>query len=619
MRAAIYARYSSDLQRPTSIEDQVRKCAQFAEQRGWRVLEEFVRSDAEVSGASLANREALDSLVSDARNRPRPFDCLLIDDTSRLGRNLTDVLKISDIFKYNEVSLYFVSQNLDSRDISFRQSFTFNGMMDEQFLIQLGSKVRRGQEGRILRGLNAGGSCYGYRNVPIEDYSRRGDHGRPAVIGVRFEIDEAQAAVIRWIFDWYGNGDSLATIAKRLNIEGITSPERPHRQSIRAWAPSSIRDILRNEKYHGKLVWGRSTKLRDPETGRKRMKRLPKEQWIWVDAPELRIVTDEQWSKVQAQIKFVNRHGIARYGGLNRTDASKEYLFSGLLVCGLCGFNITIVGGSGNFSTYGCPGYRYRGICKNSITIRRDVLESQLLASIRERVLRPDILEFTIEHVCEKFEEYRATYRSRAKGVATNAPKLHQELRRLQGRAHNLVQAIAEFGHRKSPTLIGELNDVEVKIELIVDDLRQPELPEPQASPQQIRDFVQGNVRNLEAILTENRAFARQPLRKHIKRIVLSPKFDAGGNVLAVTAGDVDVFSSDNDVLLMVPGGGIEPPWNCFRRILSPFQRHPLRCKESHTCEISPINTGDSRIADIAPCCTIRYQNQVRVVPKVVT
>src|SRR5580698_10372559 len=104
MKVAIYARYSSDLQRPTSLEDQIRKCRQFAEQRGWNVVEEFVRSDAEVSGSSLANREALDSLVSDDRKRPRSFNCLMIDDTSRLGRNLTDVLKISDILKYNEVS-----------------------------------------------------------------------------------------------------------------------------------------------------------------------------------------------------------------------------------------------------------------------------------------------------------------------------------------------------------------------------------------------------------------------------------------------------------------------------------------------------------------------------------
>lgn len=83
MKVAIYARYSSDLQWPSSIEDQIRKCKQFAELKGLTVLEEYVRSDAEMSGASLAEREALDSLVSDARKRPRPFDCLLIDDLCR--------------------------------------------------------------------------------------------------------------------------------------------------------------------------------------------------------------------------------------------------------------------------------------------------------------------------------------------------------------------------------------------------------------------------------------------------------------------------------------------------------------------------------------------------------
>jgi site-specific DNA recombinase len=441
----------------------------------------------------------------------------LIDDTSRLGRNLTDVLKVSDILKYNDVLLYFVSQNLDSRDISFRQSFAFNGMMDEQFLIQLGSKVRRDQEGRILQGLNPGGKCYGYRNVPIEDHSRRGEYGRPAIIGVRFEIDEAQAVVIRWIFDWYGNGDSLSTIAKRLNAEGITSPERPHRQSIRAWAPSGVREILRNEKYRGKLVWGRSTKMRDPETGRKRMKRLPQERWTWVDAPELRIVTDEQWNKVQAQIKFVNRHGIPRCGGLNRTKASKEYLFSGLLICGVCGFNITIVSGGRYRAAYGCPAHRFRGVCKNSVTILRDVLESQLLAAITERVLRPDILEYAIEHVSEKFEQDCVAHRDRARAVAANAPKLNKELHRLRTQARNLVQAIAEYGHGKSPTLLTELNDVEVKIELIADDLKKRELPAPQASQEQIRHFVKENVQHLQAILGEDRALAKQILRKHIR------------------------------------------------------------------------------------------------------
>src|SRR5689334_19266864 len=107
MRAAIYARYSSDLQRPTSIEDQIRQCRQAADLKGWAVLADYIRSDSEVSGAALAPRAALLSLIDDVKRRPRPFDVIVIDDTSRFGRNLTDVLTISDVLRHHDVFLYF--------------------------------------------------------------------------------------------------------------------------------------------------------------------------------------------------------------------------------------------------------------------------------------------------------------------------------------------------------------------------------------------------------------------------------------------------------------------------------------------------------------------------------
>ena len=91
MRCAIYARYSSDLQRESSVEDQIRKCRGFAEPRGWTVLDTFVRRDQEISGAALAGRLALESLIVDAKRRPRPFDRILVDDTSRLTRNVAEV------------------------------------------------------------------------------------------------------------------------------------------------------------------------------------------------------------------------------------------------------------------------------------------------------------------------------------------------------------------------------------------------------------------------------------------------------------------------------------------------------------------------------------------------
>jgi site-specific DNA recombinase len=70
MKCAIYTRYSSDLQRESSVEDQIRKCRSFADLKGWTVLDAYVRSDQEISGAALAGRSALESLMADAKRHP---------------------------------------------------------------------------------------------------------------------------------------------------------------------------------------------------------------------------------------------------------------------------------------------------------------------------------------------------------------------------------------------------------------------------------------------------------------------------------------------------------------------------------------------------------------------
>src|SRR5258706_16133027 len=200
-RCAIYARYSSDLQRESSIEDQIRKCREFAAARGWEVLEDYIRFDQAVSGSALTGRDALQFLVGAAKHRPKPFDCLLVDDSSRLTRNLADGLKTTDLFRFNAIDVVFVSQNFDTSQENSRMMVTMHGMMDEQFLVGLSQKVHRGQEGRVLKGLNPGGRCYGYKNIPIEDPTRYGKYGRLAVEGVPCEIGPPEATVCRRMFE----------------------------------------------------------------------------------------------------------------------------------------------------------------------------------------------------------------------------------------------------------------------------------------------------------------------------------------------------------------------------------------------------------------------------------
>ena len=105
MKCAIYARYSSDLQRETSIEDQIRKCREFAAPKGWVILDDYVRYDQAISGAALAGRDALYALLAAAQRKPRPFDRILIDDTSRLARNVAEALTMVATLKFHGVGV----------------------------------------------------------------------------------------------------------------------------------------------------------------------------------------------------------------------------------------------------------------------------------------------------------------------------------------------------------------------------------------------------------------------------------------------------------------------------------------------------------------------------------
>ncbi len=359
MRCAIYARFSSDLQRESSIEDQIRQCRAFAAQKGWIVLDEFVRFDQALSGDSLPSRNALLSLVEDAKKEPRPYDRLLIDDTSRLARNIEDALRLTNILRFHNVAVTAVSQGIHSEEKSARSLLALHGIIDEQYLAGVAEKVHRGQEGRVLKGLHPGGRCYGYRNVPIEDPTRPAKYGRPAVSGVRLEINQQEASVIQRIYHEYAEGFSLAALAKRLNADGVLSPQPSQAGRQRSWGVSSLYEMLRNDRYRGVHVWNRTRKERDPETGRKVSRPRPPSEWQRVAVPEWRIVSDEVWQAVHSRAKLMrDRFGSSGRSGI-RSAAWSKYLFSGLLVCGECGAHITIVAGNGKraYPKYGCPNH----------------------------------------------------------------------------------------------------------------------------------------------------------------------------------------------------------------------------------------------------------------------
>src|SRR5437773_312298 len=106
---AIYARYSSELQRETSLDDQIRVCQRFAAQREWRVLEDHVYRDSALSGYGVDHRSAYLRMVAAASEPSPPFDVLLVDDLSRLSRDTVETVRVYRRLKHNGVELISVA------------------------------------------------------------------------------------------------------------------------------------------------------------------------------------------------------------------------------------------------------------------------------------------------------------------------------------------------------------------------------------------------------------------------------------------------------------------------------------------------------------------------------
>ncbi|WP_090849166.1 recombinase family protein [Paracoccus alkenifer] len=65
--AALYARYSSDLQNPCSVDDQLNLCREYAARQGWTVVSCY--HDEAVSGAAIRGRNGAIRMLEDASAR----------------------------------------------------------------------------------------------------------------------------------------------------------------------------------------------------------------------------------------------------------------------------------------------------------------------------------------------------------------------------------------------------------------------------------------------------------------------------------------------------------------------------------------------------------------------
>jgi DNA invertase Pin-like site-specific DNA recombinase len=363
VRVFVYARYSSGKQSEASIPDQLIACRRYAAEHAWTVIEEF--TDPATSGASMLTRPGLQALMRAALSGRA--DVVLAESLDRLTRDQADVAILHRRLNFAGISIVTLSEGTIGQ-----LHIGLKGTMNALFLEELAQKTRRGLRGRVEAGRSGGGNSYGYRVVPTMTKGQRGAR----------EIDAAQAAVVRRIFENFVSGISPKAIAQALNAEGVESP------AGLGWSPSTIHGhagrgtgILNNELLIGRLVWNRLRYVKDPDTGRRVSRPNPVSEWVTTDVPELRIIDEAVWQAAKAR-QAATRHKIQK--GIVRARRP-VYLFSGLTKCGVCGGGYTL----SSHDRLTCNNARDRGTCANRRSIKRTEVEARVLRAMRERFFAP--------------------------------------------------------------------------------------------------------------------------------------------------------------------------------------------------------------------------------------
>ena len=438
MRAAIYARYSSDLQRPASIDDQVRQCRAEIERRGWQ--EAAVHSDRETPGTVSQGRPDYQRLLAAAK--AREFDVVVVDELSRLTRDTEELAGLRKRLRFWSVHL----RTLDGVDTvaspeSAAPMMLAQSFVNEAELAANAHRSRRGLAGRVLAGHHAGGAPYGYRTRPVVAGKPGDPSGTGMVVGHEYVIHEPEAEVIRRVFRLYADGLSSREMAALLNAEGVPPPGARWRNRTglrkRTWSHGAISGdpakglgLLSNEKYVGRLVWNRTTWPRDPERDGKQVRReLPPEEWVIQDVPGLRIVPQELWDAVKARQRHRSRQR-RQVVSVPRVPR----LLSGLLVCGRCGARYELRGSR----TYSCATRHNRGavVCDCMATVNAAEAERAVLDLLEPLFCSETVLERVVREVKRRLADAR---KKRAEGQSAEAQlksqlaEVEQEISRLVG------------------------------------------------------------------------------------------------------------------------------------------------------------------------------------------
>lgn len=485
-RAALYARYSTDMQNDQSIEDQFALCKRTALRFGLKVVKTF--DDRAKSGTTQFGRDGYRALKDAINNRE--FDVLIVEHTDRLGRDKEDNAHIRKRLAFNGIKLFTKNGEISEIEADV------NDIVASQFIRNLTDKIKRALDARAEKGLRPGAIKYGYER---------------ASAGLD-RINEDQAKIVRRIFTEYEAGRSPRQIAFTLTREGVPSPNGG------AWSAQTILSgtygdgMLSNSLYIGTSVWNTHYTVKNPDTGKDVRRPNDKSEHIVRELPHLRIIDQDLWDRVQTR-----RQERSQKGSKGQPVERSENLFAGLLQCSTCGSRMKMKGKNriGNTRTV-CANAYNNGTCTQTGSYDVEVLRIEVAKKLRSLLSNPALLKVGVEEAQRHFEAI-------TKDSKDERADIERQITACKVKIERAARTIVDVGD--SPMMSKILHEEEVKLAALearreTVSVSNLSLLRPDLTPQYL-EAVEHIADLLDA--GDNTMEVRAKVRNFLHRIILKP------------------------------------------------------------------------------------------------
>ena len=485
IRAAAYARYSSDNQREESITAQLSAVKEYCHRKEY-ILTKIYTDEAKT--ATTDHREGFQQMIADSALGL--FDVVIVHKLDRFARNRYDSASYKRKLRINKVRIESILEQLDDSPESVILESVLEGMA-EYYSKNLAREVRKGLQENAKAGIHNGGRApYGLKVNPTTR---------------KYEIDETQYKAVQMYFNGVVNSIPLAEIARRINAEGFRTytGDKFKVTSFDTWAY--------NRKYKGDYAWDVSTK-KDAEGKRNGHTKKPLEEQTIIPGVIPAIIPTELWERVNALMKERKRIG-------GSMTAKETYLLSGKVTCGNCGSNYfgERYTSRGNHYAY----YKCSGKCGN-----KGIDKFKLEKRVAEKLMEVCFNEVSMKEIADRVKQL---YNERKKNINTEIEPIKKEIKSLELKIDRWLELLGE-GTPQKHLYTQKLSEADEKKTFLESQLAKMNVI---ADTQSIDESILIKVLNAkkDQLLSSNDEDRKQVFQEYVDKVVINDSDKESANI----------------------------------------------------------------------------------------